>query len=139
MRVKIVEYFLNLRKNHHIKFLAVGAYNTLFGFMIGNILLLMTSDHDVIMPLLITYLISLLHNYFSFEKLVFHSNIGFLKGLFRLNNSSIITEMIRILLVSILVYSFQINDNIAYNLVFPVTLTIKYFLHRKYTFNANFK
>ena len=134
-----MEYFFTLLKNQKIKFLGVGAYNTLVGLIVGNGLLLLTNDRYVIVMMVIIYVIGLIHNYFSFEKIVFRSNIGFKKGLIRLNNTYIITAVIRWILASILVYHFGVNDNMAYNIVFPITLTIKYFMHRKYTFSASFK
>ena len=123
--------FLTNKKN---LFLIVGAYNTMVGFMITNLLLLFTSDKLAPMVMIATYPFTLIHNFFSFEKLVFKSKIGFVKGIFRLNNSYIISAIAHIILVSIFVYIFNFNDNLTYSLSLPFLIVLQYIVHTKYTF-----
>lgn len=125
---------LNLLRTQEIRFLIVGAYNTLFSFLMNNALLFFVSDEYVIITLMLAYPIGLVHNLFTFEGLVFRSNVKMINGLIRLNNSYIFTVIIGISLTSLLVYLFKINDNMAYNMVFPVIVIVQYYVHRKYTF-----
>ena len=123
-----------LLQNSKIKFLIVGGYNTVFNFFINNLSLALFRDELVVLALIIVYPINLIHNFFTFKVWVFKSETGFFKGVIRLNNSYIISYLIQLLLTCILVYIFQLNDNLSFNLVFPFMVVWQYFLHTRYTF-----
>lgn len=124
----------NFLKNEKSLFLIVGGYNTAFGFLLLNALMLVFSDDYVILVLIATYPIQLVHNFFTFEKIVFRANIGIIKGLIKLNNSYMIIAAFNFAAISFLVYVLGLNDNLAYNIVFPILLIGQYLLHKKYTF-----
>ena len=123
-----------LLQNSKIKFLIVGGYNTVFNFFINNLSLALFRDELVVLALIIVYPINLIHNFFTFKVWVFKSETGFFKGVIRLNTSYIISYLIQLLLTCILVYIFQLNDNLSFNLVFPFMVVWQYFLHTRYTF-----
>ncbi len=115
-------------------FLLVGGYNTAFGFLLTNLVLYIFHDNYVILSLVFTYLIQLIHNFFTFEKLVFKSNVKFLTGIIRMNNGYMVIVATNFLAISFLVYFLDLNDNLAYNIVFPFLLIGQYLIHKKYTF-----
>lgn len=128
------KFIKEILKTQKSKFLIAGAYNTGFSFAVTNLWLYIFDQKYVLIVLIASYFLQLIHNFFVFEKLVFKSGVSFLKGLIRLNNSYFVIITLQFLLVSILVYIFDINDNLAYSLIFPFLLVIQYFLHINYTF-----
>lgn len=120
--------------NQRAKFLVAGGYNTAVGFIFTNLLLYFIDGQYVIFTLVGVYFLQLLHNFFIFEKFVFKSGVGFVSGIIKLNNSYIVIMSLQLLAVSVLVYLFKINDNIAYSIMFPILLILQYLLHINYTF-----
>ncbi len=133
----IKKSFHHLTKTTERRFLLVGAYNTALSFVLANILLLIFGANNLAASLIIAYLIQLVHNFFSFEKLVFHSKINFVKGIIRLNNSYMVITLVQFCSVFLAVKYFDINRNLAYSTIMVFMVIIQYFAHKHYTFKAN--
>ena len=111
-----------------------GGYNTTLAFLFTNTLLYFSDEKYVTLAMIAAYCLQLLHNFFIFEKFVFKSGVSFVKGITRLNNTYIVMFLLQLMSVSVMVYLFNINDNVAYSIAFPTLLIVQYFLHINYTF-----
>ena len=130
---KYFDHWLNL--NDKIKFVLVGGYNSLFGYLTFCFLqILLMSKMHYLLILTIGHFISVLNSFLSFKFLVFHSKGNFLQEYLRVNLVYIGYLIANALLLFILKDIIGINIFIS-QLFCVITLAILvYFGHKYFSF-----
>ena len=133
-----------IKSKTEIRFLLVGAWNTLFGYLVFLLFLFLLekifNNERQIYTLSITFshLISVI-NSFIFHKIVtFKSKQKGLEIVYefrRFFNSYIITFLLNLSLISIQVELLSLNPRIAGAISVPIVTVVTFFLLSKYAFN----
>ena len=133
-----------IKSKTEIRFLLVGAWNTLFGYLIFLLFLFLlekifNNERQIYsLSIAFSHLISVINSF------LFHKVVTFLskqKGLEivyefrRFFNSYIITFLLNLSLISIQVEFLSLNPKIAGAISLPIVTVVTFFLLSKYAFN----
>ena len=133
-----------IKSKTEIRFLLVGAWNTLFGYLVFLLFLFLlekifNNERQIYsLSIAFSHLISVINSF------LFHKVVTFLskqKGLEivyefrRFFNSYIITFLLNLSLISIQVELLSLNPRIAGAISLPIVTVVTFFLLSKYAFN----
>ena len=133
-----------IKSKTEIRFLLVGAWNTLFGYLVFLLFLFLlekifNNERQIYsLSIAFSHLISVINSF------IFHKVVTFLskqKGLEivyefrRFFNSYIITFLLNLSLISIQVELLSLNPRIAGAISLPIVTVVTFFLLSKYAFN----
>ena len=122
-------------ENERVRFLAVGAYNTLFGY--AAFALLYTLLHETMHYLVIAvigHVIAVINAFFAHRILVFRARGKLLADFVRFNITTLGSTAIGLAGLAVLVDFGGIHPLIAQGIVLAVTVVITYIAHSLYTF-----
>lgn len=117
------------------RFLAVGAYNTLFGY--AAFALLYTWLHETMHYLMIAvigHVIAVINAFFAHRILVFRARGNLLADFVRFNITTLGSTAIGLAGLAVLVDLGGIHPLLAQGIVLAVTVVITYVAHKLYTF-----
>lgn len=122
-------------ESERYRFLAVGAYNTLFGYLAFAVLYtwLHESMHYLLIAV-ISHVIAVINAFFAHRVLVFRARGNLLADLLRFNVTTIGATVIGLAGLALLVDLGGVHPMLAQGIVLAVTVVITYVAHRRYTF-----
>ena len=133
-----------IKSKTEIKFLLVGTWNTLFGYLVFLLFLFLLekifNNERQIYTLSITFshLISVINSFIFHKVVTFVSKQKGLEIVYefrRFFNSYIITFLLNLSLISIQVELLSLNPRIAGAISLPIVTVVTFFLLSKYAFN----
>ncbi len=118
-----------------VRFLVVGSYNTLFGFVAFALLYAWLGDplHYLVIAT-ISHFIAVTNAYFSHRVLVFRAQGALLPAYLRFNVATLGTLVGGLTLMALLVDLGGFNPLLAQGVVVMVNAVFSYFTHKLYTF-----
>lgn len=133
-----------IKSKTEIRFLLVGAWNTLFGYLVFLLFLFLLEKIFNNERQIYSLSIAFSHLISVFNSFIFHKVVTFVskqKGLElvyefrRFFNSYIITFLLNLSLISIQVELLSLNPRIAGAISLPIVTVVTFFLLSKYAFN----
>jgi len=122
-----------LLKNTFVRFLFVGALNTLFGFLVYSCVVYLVKNVDV--SVVLSNIISIVFNFGTYSKLVFHSTDK--SRIYKFFLVYLLVIVLQILSIRFLSYYCGLkNPYIAGGIVILPISTMSYFLMKKFVFAA---
>jgi len=122
-------------ESEKFRFLAVGAYNTLFGYAAFALLYLWLHEtmHYLVIAV-ISHVIAVINAFFAHRILVFRARGNLLAAFVRYNITTLSTTVIGLGGLAALVDLGGIHPLVAQGIVLSVTVVIAYVAHKRYTF-----
>ena len=124
--------------SERFRFLAVGAYNTVFGYAVFAVAY--TFLHEQLHYLVIAvigHVIAVINAFFAHRILVFRASGNMLPDFVRFNVTTIGAAAFGLAGLAILVDFGGIHPLLAQAVVLAVTVIITYIVHKRYTFSRN--
>ena len=121
------------RNSREIKFLIVGAYNTIFSFALGNIFFYFLKLPYFII-LAAVHVISIMNSYSSYKIFVFRTKGHVIKELLKANATYAAAFVINLLLMFIFINLLGMGRVLAFNISTIIVVATTYFLHKNFTF-----
>lgn len=120
-----------------IKFLIVGGWNTLFGFVVfAGLFLAFKHVLHYIIILIVTYMISITNAYISYKLLVFKTKGNYFKEYMRFYQVYGVSFVINLLLLPFFVEFLKISAIISQGLLVFFIAAVSYVGHKYYSFNV---
>ena len=121
--------------NERFRFLAVGAYNTVFGYVAFAVLYtwLHARMHYLVIAV-VAHAIAVVNAFFAHRILVFRAQGNLLPDFVRFNITTLGSTVIGLAGLALLVDFGGIHPLLAQGLVLAVTVVITYVAHKLYTF-----
>ena len=118
-----------------IRFLAVGAYNTLFGYVAFALLYtwLQNQLHYLVIAV-IAHFVAVINAFFAHRILVFRAHGALLREFLRFNVTTLGNLAAGLALMALLVSFGGWHPLLAQAVVLAVTVVASYFVHKRYTF-----
>lgn len=122
-------------ENEQVRFLAVGAYNTLFGYAAFAVFYLWLHEtmHYLVIAV-IAHVIAVVNAFFAHRILVFRVRGHLLADFVRFNITTLASTAIGLAGLAVLVDLGGIHPLIAQAIVLAVTVVLTYVVHKLYTF-----
>jgi len=121
--------------SERFRFLAVGAYNTLFGYVAFALLYLWLHERIHYLAIaVIAHVIAVINAFFAHRILVFRARGELLSGFVRFNVTTIGATAVGLAGLALLVERWGIHPLLAQGIVLAVTVVITYVVHKRYTF-----
>lgn len=121
--------------NQKIKYLLAGAWNTLFGYIIANILYELLSKYfDIIVIGIVINLVTITSAFLVYKLFVFRSKGKWLVEYFRCMLVYGWAAIFGIFMLWLMVENMKVKFFIAQAIITLLTVCISYFLHNKFTF-----
>ena len=133
-----------IKSKTEIRFLLVGAWNTLFGYLIFLLFLFLlekifNNERQIYsLSIAFSHLISVINSFIFHKVVTFVSKQKGLEIVYefrRFFNSYIITFLLNLSLISIQVELLSLNPRIAGAISLPIVTVVTFFLLSKYAFN----
>ena len=133
-----------IKSKTEIRFLLVGAWNTLFGYLVFLLFLFLlekifNNERQIYsLSLAFSHLISVINSFIFHKVVTFVSKQKGLELVYefrRFFNSYIITFLLNLSLISIQVELLSLNPRIAGAISLPIVTVVTFFLLSKYAFN----
>ena len=133
-----------IKSKTEIKFLLVGTWNTLFGYLVFLLFLFLlekifNNERQIYsLSLAFSHLISVINSFIFHKVVTFVSKQKGLEIVYefrRFFNSYIITFLLNLSLISIQVELLSLNPRIAGAISLPIVTVVTFFLLSKYAFN----
>ena len=133
-----------IKSKTEIRFLLVGAWNTLFGYLVFLLFLFLlekifNNERQIYsLSLAFSHLISVINSFIFHKVVTFVSKQKGLEIVYefrRFFNSYIITFLLNLSLISIQVELLSLNPRIAGAISLPIVTVVTFFLLSKYAFN----
>jgi putative flippase GtrA len=118
-----------------IRYLAVGGWNTVFGFL-AFVILQLTIGHIIgyMAVLVIAQVLSVVNAYVAYRLLVFRVSGRWVQDFFRFSAVYWIVFLINLIALPVMVSVLGMNVLVAQSLFFVVTVTASYFAHNHFSF-----
>lgn len=123
-------------RNEKFRYLAVGAYNTFFGY--GLFALLWTVwGHTLhyVWILCISHILSVTNAYFGYKIFVFHTSTGGWKAFLKFNTVYIGAFLFNLLALPLLVDGLELHPLLAQMMIVGTTVVTSFLLHKNYSFS----
>lgn len=118
-----------------VRFLAIGAWNTLFGYLSFYVLFLIVADRlHYLFVALIAHFVAVTQSYFTQRRLVFLSNAPIAREFLRFNTSHIGTLLFGLLAMSLLVETVGLSPLAAQAIIIVMSMILSYLLHSRFSF-----
>lgn len=123
------------RDSRRLRFLIVGGWNTLFGYLSFYVLYLLAGNrlHYLIIAIL-AHFIAVTQSYFMHRRLVFRSNAPVTGEFLRFNASHVGTLLFGLLAMTLLVEAAHMSPLIAQAIVILTSVVLSYCLHSRLSF-----
>ena len=121
--------------NQKIKYLLVGSYNTLFGYLTFVIIFYNFSDvasHSLLLG--ITHFIAVTHNFFTYKRWVFNVKENLLKNYFKFHQICLLLYIINLILFLCFTKMMNVNLYFAQGLILIIIIILGYFMNKNYSF-----
>lgn len=121
--------------SERFRFLAVGAYNTLFGYVAFALLYAwLGNELHYLVVAVIAHFIAVINAFFAHRMLVFRAHGALLRDFLRFNVSTLGNLAAGLVLMALLVSLVGWHPLLAQALVIAVSVVASYFIHKLYTF-----
>jgi len=117
-----------------MRFLATGAFNTLFGYVVFAALILLVPQLHYTISLVLAYVIAVLVAYVLYRRLVFKVSGRFFRDLPRFVSVSLLALGLNLVLLPLLVAVGRVPVLLAQWLVVAVTAIASYIGHKHFSF-----
>lgn len=126
------------RHEEKLKFLIIGGWNTLFGYLIfiAFYYFLNKIIHYLIL-LVISYIVSITNAYLSYKFFVFKTKGNYIRGYLRFYLVYGVAFLVNIALMPLFVEFIGVNPIIAQGIILFFTVSIGYISHKNYSFNVS--
>jgi putative flippase GtrA len=126
------------RHEEKLKFLIIGGWNTLFGYLIfiAFYYFLNKIIHYLIL-LVISYIVSITNAYLSYKFFVFKTKGNYIRGYLRFYLVYGVAFLVNIALMPLFVEFIGVNPIIAQGIILFFTVSIGYIGHKNYSFNVS--
>ncbi len=121
--------------NQKIKYLLVGSYNTLFGYLTFVLIFYNFSDvasHSLLLG--ITHFIAVTHNFFTYKRWVFNVKENLLKNYFKFHQVCLLLYIINLILFLCFTKMMNMNLYFAQGLILIIIIILGYFMNKSYSF-----
>lgn len=121
--------------NRKIRFLIVGGWNTVFGYLCFYVLYHLTADHlHYLVITALAHFINIIQAYVMHRGLVFRSAARIVDEFLRFNASYVATFVFGLLAMFLLVDGFGISPLLAQAIVILINVVLSYVLHSRVSF-----
>ena len=120
--------------NQKIKYLLVGSYNTLFGYLTFVLIFYNFSDvasHSLLLG--ITHFIAVTHNFFTYKRWV-NVKENLLKNYFKFHQICLLLYIINLILFLCFTKMMNVNLYFAQGLILIIIIILGYFMNKNYSF-----
>ncbi len=118
------------QNNREVRFLVVGAWNTLFGYLCFYVLYRLAADHlHYLIIAVLAHVVNVIQAYVMQRKLVFRSQAKIAGEFLRFNASLVATFLFNLLAMYLLVEATALSPLIAQAIVILASLILTYVLH----------
>lgn len=126
------------RHEEKLKFLTIGGWNTLFGYLIfiAFYYFLNKIIHYLIL-LVVSYIVSITNAYLSYKFFVFKTKGNYIREYLRFYLVYGVAFLVNIALMPIFVEFIGVNPIIAQGIILFFTVSIGYIGHKNYSFNVS--
>lgn len=126
------------RDSRKLRFLVIGGWNTLFGYLSFYVLYLLTADrlHYLIIAIL-AHFVAVTQSYIMQRRLVFRSDAPVAGEFLRFNASHVGTLLFGLLAMALLVEAARMSPLIAQAIVILISVVLSYLLHSRLSFGAS--
>tara|TARA_B100001093_G_scaffold28052_1_gene24508 strand:- start:1010 stop:1417 length:408 start_codon:yes stop_codon:yes gene_type:complete len=121
--------------NQKIKYVLVGSYNTLFGYLTFVLIFYNFSDvasHSLLLG--ITHFIAVTHNFFTYKRWVFNVKENLLKNYFKFHQVCLLLYIINLILFLCFTKMMNMNIYFAQGLILVIIIILGYFMNKSYSF-----
>ncbi len=121
--------------NQKIKYLLVGSYNTLFGYLTFVLIFYNFSDvasHSLLLGM--THFIAVTHNFFTYKRWVFNVKENLLKNYFKFHQVCFLLYIINLILFLCFTKMMNVNLYFAQGLILIIIIILGYFMNKSYSF-----
>ena len=121
--------------NQKIRYLLVGFYNTLFGYLTFVLIFYNFSDvtsHSLLLG--ISHFIGVTNNFFTYKGWVFNVKENLLKNYFKFNQVYLLIYIINLILFLFFTKIMNVNLYLAQGLILIVITILGYFMNKNYSF-----
>jgi putative flippase GtrA len=125
-------------KGQSIRFLLVGILNTVVGYSVYYICLVLL-DFNYVGSLTIAHIIGVVHSYIWNNKWTFKVTSIDIKSIYRFCSVYLISFLVNLIILSLLVQLGGVNKLISQAVALFITTLISYFGHKYWSFNKNFR
>ena len=120
-----------------VRYIATGAWNTIFGYCLGAFLFLLMNKHfHIIFIAIIANIIAITMSFFTYKKFVFKTNGNWLSEYLRCYVVYGFNAVLGILLLWFFVDIVKFNIFVGQGLSIIFTVSLSFFLHKKFTFKS---
>lgn len=125
-------------KNPKLRYLAVGIWNTLFGYISFAILYLTLHEQINYMTIAtLSHFIAVTQSFVAHKKLVFFSRGSWVKEYFRFNLTHLAFLVYGLFFLRLMVETAEVKPLLAQAIVTVSVVVGSYFAHRRFTFRKN--
>jgi putative flippase GtrA len=128
--------FTNLYSDQKIKYLLVGSYNTMFGYLVFVSLFYnfsLTINYSLLLA--ISHVVSVTNNFFLYRAIVFKVKEKIFRNYLRFHLVYSYIYMINLILLALLVNVMNWNIYLSQGLIIIITTILSYFLNKNYSFS----
>jgi len=135
----ILSKFINLLSNQKARYLLVGSYNTVFGYLIFVITFYyFSSTVNHYFLLAICHLIGTIHNFFSYSAFVFKPKATALRNYLKFNLVYLLTFLLNIIMFTLLTKVMNWNLYFSQALILALIAVVGYILNKNFSFSNKF-
>jgi putative flippase GtrA len=128
--------FIDLLSNQKARYLLVGSYNAVFGYLLFVITFyFFSSTVNHYFLLAICHLIGTIHNFFSYSTFVFKPKVTALKNYLKFNLVYVFTFLINLILFTLLTKVMNWNLYFSQFLIVLFLAVVGYILNKYYSFS----
>jgi putative flippase GtrA len=124
-----------LINNQKIRYLLVGFYNAIFGYLTFVLIFYNFSDvtsHSLLLG--IAHFIGVTNNFFTYKRWVFNVKENLLKNYFKFNQVYLLIYIINLILFLFFTKIMNVNLYLAQGLILIVITILGYFMNKNYSF-----
>lgn len=123
------------RDSRKIRFLVVGGWNTVFGYLCFYVLYALTANHlHYLIIAILAHVINVIQAYAMQRKLVFRSSANIAHEFLRFNASLVATFLFNLLAMFLLVEAASLKPLVAQAVAIVLSLVVTYALHSFWSF-----
>lgn len=125
-------------RHQQLRYLLTGAWNTAAGYAIFVVLyFLLAPKLDYRVIAVATHIVAVTQSFVTQRRLVFRSRKNWLGEYGRFHIAHLFTLGLGLVLLSLLVETFEISPLLAQAIVTTAVVMISYFVHQNFTFRTN--
>ena len=131
------QFILNFLGSSKCKYLAAGAWNTLFGYFLGVILYLLLNPYaHLVVIAIISNIIAITMSFLTYKLAVFRTSGNWLLEYLRCYMVYGFNAVLGIFFLWLIVNVMGLNIWFAQGISIVITVIISYYLHKRFTFRS---